>query len=132
MPTTRNNFTSLPVSAEVEGVDVAFLTVDFTVDVSAEIGDPQAGSNVSGLALVQAAIMNQGINILGTGPLGNSSQRATYMIRTDSLDVANHMTGNVLRDAIRAVDAERANSRSPRATANLASTTVSVKTLYVA
>jgi hypothetical protein len=132
MPTTRNNFTSLPVSAEVEGVDVAFLTVDFTVDVSAEIGDPQAGSNVAGLALVQAAIMNQGINILGTGPLGNSSERATYMIRTDSLDVANHMTGNVLRDAIRAVDAERAASRSPRATANLASATVSVKTLYVA
>ena len=132
MPITRNNFTSLPVSAEVEGVDVAFLTVDFTVDVSAEIGDPQAGSNVSGLALVQAAIMNQGINILGTGPLGNSSQRATYMIRTDSLDVANHMTANVLRDAIRAVDAERAASRSPRATANLASSTVSVKTLYVA
>jgi hypothetical protein len=132
MPITRNNFTSLPVSAEVEGVDVAFLTVDFTVDVSAEIGDPQAGSNVSGLALVQAAIMNQGINILGTGPLGNSSQRATYMIRTDSLDVANHMTANVLRDAIRAVDAERAASRSPRATANLASATVSVKTLYVA
>jgi len=132
MPITRNNFTSLPVSAEVEGVDVAFLTVDFTVDVSAEIGDPQAGSNVSGLALVQAAIMNQGINILGTGPLGNSSERATYMIRTDSLDVANHMTGNVLRDAIRAVDAERAASRSPRATANLASATVSVKTLYVA
>jgi hypothetical protein len=132
MPITRNNFTSLPVSAEVEGVDVAFLTVDFTVDVSAEIGDPQAGSNVSGLALVQAAIMNQGINILGTGPLGNSSERATYMIRTDSLDVANHITGNVLRDAIRAVDAERAASRSPRATANLASATVSVKTLYVA
>ena len=132
MPITRKNFTSLPVSAEVEGVDVAFLTVDFTVDVSAEIGDPQAGSNVSGLALVQAAIMNQGINILGTGPLGNSSQRATYMIRTDSLDVANHMTANVLRDAIRAVDAERAASRSPRATANLASSTVSVKTLYVA
>ena len=132
MPITRNNFTSLPVSAEVEGVDVAFLTVDFTVDVSAEIGDPQAGSNVAGLALVQAAIMNQGINILGTGPLGNSSQRATYMIRTDSLDVANHMTANVLRDAIRAVDAERAASRSPRATANLASSTVSVKTLYVA
>ena len=132
MPITRNNFTSLPVSAEVEGVDVALLTVDFTVDVSAEIGDPKAGSNVSGLALVQAAIMNQGINILGTGPLGNSSERATYMIRTDSLDVANHITGNVLRDAIRAVDAERAASRSPRATANLASATVSVKTLYVA
>jgi hypothetical protein len=132
MPITRNNFTSLPVSAEVEGVDVAFLTVDFTVDVSAEIGDPQAGSNVAGLALVQAAIMNQGINILGTGPLGNSSERATYMIRTDSLDVANHMTANVLRDAIRAVDAERVASRSPRATANLASATVSVKTLYVA
>lgn len=132
MPITRNNFTSLPVSAEVEGVDVAFLTVAFGADVSAEIGDPQAGSNVSGLALVQAAIMNQGINILGTGPLGNTNQNATYMIRTDSLDVANHITGNVLRDAIRAVDAERAASRSPRATANLASATVSVKTLYVA
>ena len=132
MPTTRNNFTSLPVSAEVEGVDVAFLTVSFGVAMNAEIGDPQAGSNVAGLALVQAAIMNQGINILGTGPLGNTNQDATYMIRTDSLDVANHITGNVLRDAIRAVDAERAASRSPRATQNLASATVAVKTLYIA
>ncbi len=132
MPTTRNNFTSLPVSAEVEGVDVAFLTVSFGAAVNAEIGDPQAGSNVAGLALVQAAIMNQGINILGTGPLGNTNQDATYMIRTDSLDVANHITANVLRDAIRAVDAERVASRSPRATANLSAATVSVKTLFVA
>ena len=29
MPISRNNFTSLPVEAEQEGVDVSFFTVDF-------------------------------------------------------------------------------------------------------
>ena len=132
MTITRNNFTALPVAAEMEGVDVTYFTVDFINAMNSETGDPQADSTAAGLALVQAAIMNQGINILAQGPLGNSDTECTYMVRTDSLDTANHITANGLRDAIRAVDAERAASRSPSATANLATATVTVKTLTIA
>ena len=133
MPITRNQFTALPVAAEMEGVDVTYFTVDFISDVSAETGDPQADSTAAGLALVQAAIMNQGINILATGPLGNSNTELTYMVRTDSLDVANHITGNGIRDAIRAVDtAGRAASATPRNTADFSTATVTAKTLAIA
>jgi len=131
MAITRNNFTGLQVS-ELEGVEVAYFTVDYINAMDAEIGDPLANSDVAGLALVQQAIMNQGINILGMGPLGNTNTEQTFMVRTDSLDVANHITANGLRDAIRAVDAERAASRSPSATANLATATVTAKTLTIA
>jgi len=131
MAITRNSFTGLQVS-ELEGVDVTYFTVDYINAMDSEIGDPLANSDVSGLALVQQAIMNQGINILGMGPLGNTNTEQTFMVRTDSLDVANHITANGLRDAIRAVDAERAASRSPSATANLATATVTVKTLTIA
>ena len=131
MTIARNSFTGLQVS-ELEGVDVTYFTVDYINAMDSEIGDPLANSDVSGLALVQQAIMNQGINILGMGPLGNTNTEQTFMVRTDSLDVANHITANGLRDAIRAVDAERAASRSPSATANLATATVTVKTLTIA
>jgi hypothetical protein len=131
MTISRNNFTGLQVS-ELEGVDVTYLTVDYINAMDAEIGDPLANSDLAGLALVQQAIMNQGINILGMGPLGNTNTEQTFMVRTDSLDTANHITANGLRDAIRAVDAERAASRSPSATANLATATVTVKTLTIA
>jgi hypothetical protein len=131
MAITRNSFTGLQVS-ELEGVEVSYFTVDYINSMAAEVGDPLADSDLAGLALVQQAIMNQGINILGMGPLGNSNTEQTFMVRTDSLDVANHITGNGLRDAIRAVDAERAGSRSPSATANLATATVTAKTLTIA
>ena len=132
MTIARNNFTGLQVS-ELEGVDVTYLTVDYTVSMAAEIGDPLANSDVSGLALVQQAIMNQGINILGMGPLGNTNTEQTFMVRTDSLDTANHITANGLRDAIRAVDtAGRAASATPRNTADFSTATVTVKTLTIA
>ena len=133
MPISRNNFTALPVAAELEGVDVSYFTVDFINAMNAEVGDPQAGSTVAGLALVEAAIMNQGINILAQGPLGNSNTECTYMVRTDSLDVATQITANGLRDAIRAVDtAGRAASATPRNTANISAATVTAKTLTIA
>ena len=133
MPITRNQFTALPVAAELEGVDVTYLTVDFITAMNSETGDPQADSTAAGLALVQAAIMNQGINILAQGPLGNSNTECTYMVRTDSLDTASHITANGLRDAIRAVDAAgRAASATPRNTADISAATVTVKTLTIA
>ena len=133
MPITRNQFTALPVAAEMEGVDVTYLTVDFITAMNSETGDPQADSTAAGLALVQAAIMNQGINILAQGPLGNSNTECTYMVRTDSLDTASHITANGLRDAIRAVDAAgRAASATPRNTADISAATVTAKTLVLA
>ena len=133
MTTSRNNFTALPVAAEIEGVDVSYFTVDFINAMNSETGDPQADSTAAGLALVQAAIMNQGINILAQGPLGNSNTECTYMVRTDSLDTASHITANGLRDAIRAVDAAgRAASATPRNTADISAATVTVKTLTIA
>jgi hypothetical protein len=133
MPISRNNFTALPVAAEQEGVDVSFFTVDFINAMNSETGDPQADSTAAGLALVEQAIMNQGIKILATGPLGNSNTELTYMVRADSLDVANHITANGLRDAIRAVDtAGRAASATPRNTANFSSATVTAKDVYIA
>jgi len=133
MPISRNNFTSLPVAAEQEGVDVSFFTVDFINGMNSETGDPQADSTAAGLALVQAAIMDLGINILATGPLGNSNTELTYMVRTDSLDVANHITGNVIRDAIRAVDTNgRAAGATQRNTANFSAATVTAKDVYIA
>ena len=133
MPISRNNFTSLPVAAEQEGVDVSYFTVDFINAMNSETGDPQADSTAAGLALVEQAIMNQGINILATGPLGNSNTELTYMVRADSLDVANHITGNGIRDAIRAVDtAGRAASATPRNTANFSAATVTAKDLAIA
>ena len=133
MPITRNQFASPINASELEGVEVIYLTVDYVGTMTNEIGDPQADSTVAGLALAHAAIQNQGINILGMGPLGNSDTEVTYMVRADSLDTASHFTGNTIRDAIRAVDAAgRAASATPRNTADISAATVTVKTLTIA
>lgn len=125
------NFLSPATRTEFEGVDITLLEVAFGGDMSAEIGDPRADSTVAGLKLVQDAIMNQGVNILGVSALGNSDQNIVYIVRSDSIDTANHITGNGLRDAIRAVDTNgRAASATPRNTANISGATVSVLTFY--
>jgi hypothetical protein len=133
MPITRNQFASPINASELEGVEVIYLTVDYVGTMTNEIGDPQADSTVAGLALAHQAIQNQGINILGMGPLGNSDTEVTYMVRADSIDTASHITANGLRDAIRAVDAAgRAASATPRNTADISAATVTVKTLTIA
>lgn len=133
MPITRNQFASPINASELEGVEVIYFTVDYVGTMTNEIGDPQADSTVAGLALAHQAIQNQGINILGMGPLGNSDTEVTYMVRADSIDTASHITANGLRDAIRAVDAAgRAASATPRNTADISAATVTVKTLTIA
>ena len=125
------NFLSPATRTEFEGVDITLLEVAFGVDVSAEIGDPRADSTVAGLKLVQDAIMNQGVNILGVSALGGSDQNIVYIVRSDSIDVANHLTGNGLRDAIRAVDTNgRAASATPRNTRDISGATVTALTFY--
>ena len=133
MPITRNQFKTPINASELEGVEVIYFTVDYVGTMTNEIGDPQADSTVAGLALAHQAIQNQGINILGMGPLGNSDTEVTYMVRADSIDTASHITANGLRDAIRAVDAAgRAASATPRNTADISAATVTVKTLAIA
>ena len=133
MPITRNQFTTPINASELEGVEVTYFTVDYVGTMTNEIGDPQADSTVAGLALAHQAIQNQGINILGMGPLGNSDTEVTYMVRADSIDTASHITANGLRDAIRAVDAAgRAASATPRNTADISAATVTAKTLVLA
>ena len=131
MPIAPKNFLSPATRAEFEGVDITLLEVDFGADVSAETGDPRQDSLVAGLKLVQDAIMDQGVNILGVSALGGSDQNIVYIVRSDSIDTANHLTGNGLRDAIRAVDTNgRAASATPRNTANISGATVTALTFY--
>tara|TARA_A100001011_G_scaffold385718_1_gene460210 strand:- start:482 stop:874 length:393 start_codon:yes stop_codon:yes gene_type:complete len=123
MPITKNNF-SHKTNFENEGVDVAFFTVDFVSDVSAETGDPDAGSNVAGLELTRRTI-EQYVNILGEGPLTDSSTQKTYMVRADNLGTL--ISGNTLRDAVRALN----GTSSPGVTATISSATTTLTKLGI-
>jgi hypothetical protein len=123
MPIAKNNFATPDVASEFEGVDVAFVTVDFINSMAAEITDPLASANTAGLALVKEAIQNQGVNIIGHGSLANGNTEMTYMVRADSLDtISATTTASALQTAIQAL-----NSNS-KITANIGSATVTVNT----
>ena len=100
MPIAKANF-SHKTDFENEGVDVAYLTVDFISAMNAETGDPATASAVAGLELTRRTI-EQFINILGEGPLVDSNTQKTYMVRADNLGTL--ISGNTLRDAIRALN----------------------------
>jgi len=122
MAISKNNF-AINLNNEFEGVDVAFLTVDFINDMSGETTDPLASANTAGLALVEEAIQNQGVNIIGKGALANSDTEVTYMVRADALDtVSSTTTVDALQTAIRAL-----NSNS-KITATISSATVTSST----
>jgi hypothetical protein len=123
MPIAKNNFATPNVASEFEGVDVAFVTVDFINSMAAEITDPLASANTAGLALVKEAIQNQGVNIIGHGSLAVSNTEMTYMVRADSLDtISSTTTASALQTAIQAL-----NTNS-KITANIGSATVTVNT----
>jgi len=122
MAISKNNF-AINLNNEFEGVDVAFLTVDFISDMSGETTDPLASANTAGLALVEEAIQNQGVNIIGKGALANSNTEVTYMVRADALDtVSSTTTVDALQTAIRAL-----NSNS-KITATISGATVTSST----
>ena len=122
MAISKNNF-AINLNNEFEGVDVAFLTVDFINDMSGETTDPLASANTAGLALVEEAIQNQGVNIIGKGGLANSDTEVTYMVRADALDtVSSTTTVDALQTAIRAL-----NSNS-KITATISGATVTSST----
>ena len=122
MPISKNNF-AINLNNEFEGVDVAFLTVDYINSMAAEITDPQASANTAGLALCEEAIQNQGVNIIGKGALANSNTEVTYMVRADALDtISGTTTVAAIQAAIRAL-----NSNS-KITATISSATVTAST----
>ena len=122
MPISKNNF-AINNNNEFEGVDVAFLTVDYISSMASETTDPQASANTAGLALCEEAIQNQGVNIIGKGALANSNTEVTYMVRADALDtISTTTTVDAIQAAIRAL-----NSNS-KITATISSATVTAST----
>jgi len=121
----RGNFQSQSV-AELEGVEIAFLSVDFAVDVSAETTHPDASANTAALQLTKEAIQNQGVNILGEGSLKNSDTSKVFMVRADSLDtISSTTTAAAIQTAVQGL-----NAMTPdKVTANISSAVVATKDL---
>ena len=119
---TKNNF-SLNQNYELQGVDVTLLTVDFVVDVSAEVGDLTSGSTVAGLDMTRHAFAHQGLQILAEGPLTDGNTQKTYMVRTDNLDSLSATTTiAALQAYIQTLD--QSSSSFPGVTADLTGATV--------
>ena len=122
MPIAKNNF-SLNQNYETQGVDVTLLTVDFIVDVSAEVGDLTSGSAVAGLDMTRHAFVQNGLQILAEGPLTDSNTQKTYMVRTDNLDsLSSTTTKAALQAYIRTLD--QSSDSFPGVTADLTGATV--------
>ena len=118
----KGNF-SLNQNFELSGVDVTLLTVDFIVDVSAEVGDLTTGSAVAGLDMTRHAFAQQGIQVLAEGPLVDSDTQKTYMVRTDCLDsLSSTTTVAALQAYIRTLD--QSSSSFPGVAADLTGATV--------
>ena len=100
------NFVTPNLAHEGEGVRVDFLTLDYINSTAAEVTHPNASANTAALKLVQDAIQNQGVNILGMGVLGNSSTEQTFMVRADNLDtISSTTTVAAIQAAVRALNA---------------------------
>ena len=127
MPITKNNF-AINLNNEFEGVDVAFLTVDFINSMAAEIEDlSDSSSTKAGLELVEKTIENQGVNIIGKGALANSNTEVTYMVRKDALDsVSGTTTVAAIQAAIRLLD--QSSDDYPMIQADITSATVTEST----
>lgn len=100
------NFVTPNLAHEGEGVRVDFLTLDYINSTAGEVTHPNASANTAALKLVQDAIQNQGVNILGMGVLGNSSTEQTFMVRADNLDtISSTTTVAAIQAAVRALNA---------------------------
>jgi hypothetical protein len=118
----KGNFV-LNQNYELQGVDVTLLTVDFIVDVSAEVGDLTSGSTVAGLDMTRHAFAHQGLQILAEGPLVDGNTQKTYMVRTDNLDsLSSTTTIAALQAYIRTLD--QSSASFPGVTADLTGATV--------
>ena len=127
MPITKNNF-AINLNNEFEGVDTAYLTVDFINTMVAEIEDlSDSTSTKAGLELVEKTIENLGVNIIGKGALAVSNTEITYAVRKDALDsVSSTTTVAAIQAAIRLLDQSSADY--PMITADITGATVTEQT----
>jgi len=127
MPITKNNF-AINLNNEFEGVDTAYLTVDFINTMVAEIEDlSDSTSTKAGLELVEKTIENLGVNIIGKGALAVSNTELTYAVRKDALDsVSSTTTVAAIQAAIRLLDQSSADY--PMITADITGATVTEQT----
>ena len=118
----KGNFV-LNQNYELANLDVTLLTVDFIVDVSAEVGDLTSGSTVAGLDMTRHAFAHHGLQILAEGPLTDGNTQKTYMVRTDNLDTLSATTTiAALQAYIRTLD--QSSASFPGVTADLTGATV--------
>ena len=104
MPISKNNF-SRNENYEVGSVDITYLTVDFINAMNAETSDFSASNSTAGLEMTRATIENNGVAVLGEGPLVDSNTQKTYAVRTDNLDTLSSTTTKAaLQSAIRALN----------------------------
>ena len=103
MAIAKNNF-SRNENYEVGSVDITYLTVDFINAMNGETSDISTGAT-AGLELTRATIENNGVAVLGEGPLVDTNTQKTYAVRTDNLDTLSSTTTKAaLQAAIRAMD----------------------------
>ena len=103
MAIAKNNF-SRNENYEVGSVDITYLTVDFINAMNGETSDLATGAT-AGLELTRATIENNGVAVLGEGPLVDTNTQKTYAVRTDNLDTLSATTTKAaLQTAIRAMD----------------------------
>jgi len=118
------NFSAQSTS-EVEGVEIAFINVDFINSMASETTDPRASAATGGLELARQAIQRR-CNILGEGPLKNSNTTKVFMVRADALDTQSGTT--TLADI--ATDIQGLDALTPdKVTATISSAAVAEKTL---
>ena len=127
MPITKNNF-AINLNNEFEGVDTAYLTVDFINTMAAEIEDlSDSSSTKAGLELVEKTIENLGVNIIGKGALAVSNTELTYAVRKDALDsISSTTTVAAIQAAIQLLDQSSADY--PMITADITGATVTEQT----
>jgi hypothetical protein len=103
MAIAKNNF-SRNENYEVGSVDITYLTVDFINAMNGETSDISTGAT-AGLELTRMTIENNGVAVLGEGPLVDTNTQKTYAVRTDNLDTLSATTTKAaLQTAIRAQD----------------------------
>ena len=103
MAIAKNNF-SRNENYEVGSVDITYLTVDFINAMNGETSDISTGGT-AGLELTRMTIENNGVAVLGEGPLVDTNTQKTYAVRTDNLDTLSSTTTKAaLQTAIRAMD----------------------------
>ena len=103
MAIAKNNF-SRNENYEVGSVDITYLTVDFINAMNSETSDISTGAT-AGLELTRMTIENNGVAVLGEGPLVDTNTQKTYAVRTDNLDTLSATTTKAaLQTAIRAMD----------------------------